>query len=393
MSHHPQAARFREQAEGCLPASPLSAALLSAMADDLDAGGVTAKAVAGHEGDRPGTVLPLRMLAALHRLVLEGRAPALSSFYPSVGGAALGGAAWPAAAAAMREHLADMHLLVDQTVQTNEPGRASLLFGGLLVVAERTGLPIRLLEIGSSAGLTLLVDRYRYAIGERVLGDPDSALRFDQPWTGTPPASLDQPLRLVERRGCDPRPVDPTTTDGQLTLTSYVWADWAERIDRLRAALRVAAPTPPPVDRARAAAWLPAQLAASRPGTVTVVWHSVVWQYLDRDERSAIRSMLGEAAAAATPVAPVAHLAFEPRRDADDSLRFELTLSLSPGTGEEQLLARAPGHGIPTRWATDPVPGDAGQRGSSRPGRGHRDCATTSHCGGSRGAGQGTAPG
>jgi len=122
------------------------------MADDLDAGGVTAKAVAGHEGDRPGTVLPLRMLAALHRLVLEGRAPALSSFYPSVGGAALAGAAWPAAAAAMREHLADMHLLVDQTVQTNEPGRASLLFGGLLVVAERTGLPIRLLEIGSSAG-------------------------------------------------------------------------------------------------------------------------------------------------------------------------------------------------------------------------------------------------
>src|SRR6266536_5364517 len=144
VSHHPQAARFREQAEGCLPASPLSAALLSAMADDLDAGGVTAKAVAGHEGDRPGTVLPLRMLAALHRLVLEGRAPALSSFYPSVGGAALAGAAWPAAAAAMREHLADMHLLVDQTVQTNEPGRASLLFGGLLVVAERTGLPIRL---------------------------------------------------------------------------------------------------------------------------------------------------------------------------------------------------------------------------------------------------------
>lgn len=372
---HPLGARFREQAQGCLPGSPLSSVLLAAMADDLDAGGVTADVVAGHEGDRPGTVLPLRLLAALHRLVLEGRAAGLAPYYPSVGGTAPAEAVWPAAAATMREHLGELRRLVDRTVQTNEPGRASLLFGGLLVAAERTGWPVRLLEIGSSAGLTLLVDRYGYAVGGRVLGDPASPLRFDQPWVGQPPASLNRRLHVVERRGCDPRPVDPTSAEGRLTLTSYVWADWTERIERLRAALRVAAAMPPPVDRATAADWLAAHLAAPHQRVVTVIWHSIVWQYLDREERSAVRAVLAEAAAAATGKAPLAHLAFEPRREADRSVRFELSVSLWPGPGRPELLARAPGHGLPTRWqATARTAGDSPR---------------ASRCGGSRGAEQG----
>jgi hypothetical protein len=350
---HPQAARFRGQARGCLPGSPLSAALLAAMADDLDAGGVTAEVVAGHKDDRPGTVLPLRVLAALHRLVLDGRTLELAAYYPTVGGTAGAEAAWPVAAAAMREHLGELRRQVDRTVQTNEPGRASLLYGGLLVATERTGRPVRLLEVGSSAGLTLLVDRYGYAVGDRVLGDPDSPLRFEQPWVDRPPASLDRGLQVVERRGCDPRPVDPTSTEGQRTLMSYVWADWIERVERLRAALRVAAADPPSVDRAAAAAWLATQLALARPAVVTVVWHSVVRQYLDREERAAVEAVLAAAAASATVRAPLARLACEPRRDTEDALRFELRLTMWPGTGETESLARAPGHGLPTVWGAE----------------------------------------
>jgi hypothetical protein len=146
--------------------------------------------------------------------------------------------------------------------------------------------------------------------------------------------------------------VDPTSTEGQITLVSYVWADWVERIERLRAALQVAAATPPPVDRATGAAWLAEQLTQPRAGVVTVVWHSIVWQYLDREERDRLCAVLAEAAEAATPAAPVAHLAFEPRRAADRAVMFELTLTLWPGRGTAELLARAPGHGIPTRWGS-----------------------------------------
>jgi hypothetical protein len=84
-----------------------------------------------------------------------------------------------------------------------------------------------------------------------------------------------------------------------------------------------------------------------------VIWHSIVWQYLDQEERAAVRAVLAEAAAAATREAPLAHLAFEPRREADRSVRFELSVSMWPGTGEPELLARAPGHGLPTQWRAD----------------------------------------
>jgi hypothetical protein len=361
---HSLSAMFREQARGCLPGSRLYASLLVEMADDLDAGGITAQVMAGRESDRPGTVPQLRLLGALHRLVLERRAPELAPHYPSVGGTAPVDAAWPAAASTMREHLDELRGLLDRTVQTNEPGRTSALYGALLVASQRaadsTGpaMPIRLLEVGASAGLTMLADRYGYAVGRRVLGDPASPLRLRQPWIGVPPADLDVPVRIVERRGCDPNPIDPTSTDGRLTLTSYVWADWIERVERLRAALRVAAEHQPPIDRATAADWLVERLREPRPGTLTVVWHSVFWQYLTRAEREEARAVVLAAAARSTTDAPLAHLSFEPRRLPGGGYRFELRLTRWPGTGDGEVLAVAPGHGVPTRWSPGPD-GDA----------------------------------
>jgi hypothetical protein len=213
-----------------------------------------------------------------------------------------------------------------------------------------SALPVRLLEVGASAGLTMLVERYGYAVGDRVLGDPGSALRFDQPWVGAPAADVDLAPQIVERRGCDPNPIDPTSDEGRLTLLSYVWPDWTERVQRLATALAVAAQAPAPVDRAGAADWLAARLATPTPGVLTVVWHSVVWQYIEYAERVEARAALLAAAARATPDAPLAHLQFEPRQHPKHGFRFELMLTMWPGPAEHELLALAPGHGVPARW-------------------------------------------
>src|SRR5262249_26783139 len=211
--------------------------------------------------------------------------------------------------------------------QTNEVGRSAALVGGFLTVAREWRRPLRLLEIGASAGLHLRFDHYRYQSGAVAFGDPSAPVRFVDCWEGTPP--LDVPCTVVGRDGCDADPVDPTTEAGRLTLVSYVWPDQRERIATLRAALDVAARVPARVERVRAAEWLRRSLGEPTTADVaTVVFHSIVWQYLPDDERRLVQHTIEEAGARATSSAPLAWLRFEPSADAR---RAELRLACWPG--------------------------------------------------------------
>jgi hypothetical protein len=173
--------RLREQARYCRTAgSALTAALLEGAADELGTGGAVDRLLAPLEQDPPGSVPALRFAGSLHRLVLERRAPGLAVHYPSVGGTP--GDVWPAARAAVEEHLEELQSMVRRPVQTNEVGRSSALLGGLLHVAASSGLPVRLLDVGASGGLNLLVDRYRHEVADGVvLGDPASPVVLDAP--------------------------------------------------------------------------------------------------------------------------------------------------------------------------------------------------------------------
>jgi hypothetical protein len=332
--------RFRDQAAGCRAyGSRLTAALLEAAADDLEAGGVTAELMAPHAGDRRGTVPALRFAGALHRLVLEGRAPALAEHYPSVAGSEPVEDLWPAAEATVREHLDELRRLVTRTVQTNEVGRSAVLFGLLQLVPG----PVRLLELGSSAGLNLRCDRFAYEVGGEVLGDPDSPVRLVQPWEGDVPAY--RGTEVVEGRGCDPNPLDPTTEDGRLTLMSYVWGDHVGRLQRLRAALDVAARVPAQVEQAGALEFLRRELDGHQDVT-TVVWHSVVWQYVEREERDAVDALLAEVGADAGP--RLVRASMEPEHtDGRDGFFVRVQRWPDP---ERVLVAECHGHGPPVRW-------------------------------------------
>ena len=69
--------------------------VLQQVAADVEADGVFAAILAGHENDSGRLALPLRLLGGLHRLVLDGRAPALRRWYPSVGGRWDAEVGWP----------------------------------------------------------------------------------------------------------------------------------------------------------------------------------------------------------------------------------------------------------------------------------------------------------
>lgn len=345
---HPLSGQFRRQARQ-VAGSPLYGVLLSAAAADLDAGGPTAAVMEPYRDDPAPSVPPLRLMGALHRMVLERRAPELALHYPSVGGTAPAAQAWPSARRLLAERRVELAELAGQPVQTNEVGRCAVLIGVLHVLADRMRLPIRLWEIGASAGLNLNVDRYAYPVDHRVLGRADSPLRLAAPWRNRPEADLGVVPRIVERAGCDPRPIDPATTEGRLTLTSYVWADWTERLERLRRALAVAAEHPVSVDRAHAAPWLAGRLGRPRTGSVAVVWHSVVLQYVEAAERAEIDALLVAAGDRATATAPLALVGMENVGPETEPARFEVTLTTWPG-GRRELLATTAGHGIPATW-------------------------------------------
>jgi HAD superfamily hydrolase (TIGR01509 family) len=327
--------------------SPLYVALIAAAADDYEAGGVVARLFAGVDAP-PGAAPALRLMAALHELALTRREPELSAFYPSAGGTRPPADAWPVVREALERNFDWIEPRLHRTVQTNEPWRSAALYPVLLWLTAAHGRPLRLLEIGASAGLNLISDRYRYDVGELTLGDPGSPVRFEQPWRPAPPidlAAAAAALRITHREGCDPNPLDPASPDDRRRLISYIWPDEPDRLARLDAALSVAAPRPPMVVKAQAVEWLPDALSRRRDGELTVVWHSVMRQYVDPSEWQALLEAF-DAALAACPERPIAWVGMEP---VSEGTGDEITLR----TGTDQAATRVAtcqDHGPPVVW-------------------------------------------
>lgn len=331
------AERLWFQAAACAGlGSPLYASLLEKAAADLGEEGDVWAVLAGFEGESEWSALALRLMGAVHRLVLLGELPALARHYPSTGGDGDAEAAWPHFKRALVERRADVRGLLARGCQTNEVGRSAALLGGFLEVAHRTGLPLRILELGASAGLNARWDRYRYESAAGSWGDPSSAVRFAGAFEVPPP--LHRAAEVIERKACDLRPVDPTSEEGGLTLRSFIWADQLGRFALLDGAIEIAAEMPFAVERLDAASFLERELESDAPGVATVVYHSVFWQYVDEPGRRRILAAIERARARAGPRAPIHHLRMEP-----DEGRFEVRL-------DGEVVATALPHGTEVRW-------------------------------------------
>jgi hypothetical protein len=335
-------ARLRWQAMWCRQlGSPLYGSLLERVADDYRRGGPVYDAIRDHEELPSGAAFGLRLMGGVHRVALLGEVPGLARCYPSCGGTADEEAAWDALRALAADRPAEFRSGLYRPVQTNEVGRSAALICGFLYVAEFTQLPLALLEIGASAGLNLRWDHFRYDAPRWTWGDPTAALTLT---TITDPPPFNTLVTVVERAGCDAAPVDPTTEEGRLTLVSYVWADQVERLKLLRAGLEVARRVPATVERRKAVEWTREQLANRRSDATTIVYHSVVWDYLTNDEQVELTEVIQTAARDADPAAPVGWLSFEPGQP-----RFEVRLRLWPGD-LDVVVADAGPHGADVRW-------------------------------------------
>jgi hypothetical protein len=166
-------------------------------------------------------------------------------------------------------------------VQTNEPARCAVLLPALSQLPQ----PLALIEVGASAGLTLLFDRYSYDYaGHRVAGrDPHAPVLYCQP-RGPVPLPSRVPA-ITWRAGLDLNPLDVASDDDVRWLSCLVWPGEGDRGERLAAAVATARRDPPVVHRGDLLTDLPA-LAALAPADATlVVFHSAVLAYVAPGDR------------------------------------------------------------------------------------------------------------
>jgi hypothetical protein len=336
---------FAEQAVTCEGmGSPFTARLCRLVAARLETGGSVADRILGWPGDPRGRAdaLPLRLAGALHGLVLDRSDPGLAAVYPP--NDPDDGALWSAIIASFEAHATAILARLDGPPQTNEPMRSAALCPGFLTVAALTGLPLITSELGASAGLNLIWDRFRYRFGAAEWGDQGSPVVIAPDWHGLPPPL--PPARLVDRAACDRAPQDLRRPEARQRLLSFVWADQTARLARTAAAIDLARAAGVAVEAADAPEWLEARLAEPRPGAAHVVYHSIFWQYLPPAAQDRCRTALDAAGARATAEAPLAWL----RLEGDGSTPgAALTLTLWPG-GETRVLARADYHGAWIEW-------------------------------------------
>jgi hypothetical protein len=250
------AENYRRFAREVAGKSPLYAALCEGVAGDPEL-------LAFLDARPPRKRQPNLLLAAVR--LLFGLQPGYAAFRAAV-------LAHPTEVAAVLE---------TRRTQTNEPGRCAPLLPLLAALPQ----PLALLEVGASAGLCLLPDRYAYDYaGHRVGAAP--VVFPCRPEGPVPlPGALPQ---IAWRAGIDLAPVDIADRDAVAWLEALVWPEETDRLERLRAAVAIARADPPRVVEGDLIERLPGLAADAPPDATLVVFHTAVLAYLERSQRDAV---------------------------------------------------------------------------------------------------------
>jgi hypothetical protein len=333
---------FRTQAAGCRAMnSPLTAEVLDTLAEILDHNSRTGARILDWPGDPMADALKLRIAGGLHALVRSVQDTKLTALYDT------GAGDFDAVLKRILSEWDDwLYPWLDSPPQTNEVGRSAALMAGLMIAAKRLALPIELLELGSSAGLNLNLDRFHYNLGGLEAGPANAAVRIAPEWKGDAPVG--QWPQIMARCGVDQNPLDVRDEAIAARLLAYCWPDQHDRLARLEAAIETARSHPPDVEAGDAADWIERKLAAPQtPDTARIILHSVFWQYLPRDTQNRIEAAILNAGGLATADRPLGWLSFEPDPPAISPMQLRLRLWPSGGTLH---LAGCHPHGASISW-------------------------------------------
>ncbi len=328
--------------------SHVTARVVRSFAPMLKSGLMIGERMRGWPGLTLEDAMPLRLAGGFHNLRLTGADDRLGPIYR--GELSDQSEVDAVMLAVARAHDARLLPWLDGPPQTNEAGRSAGIMAQLLWLSGRLGPNFELNELGASAGINTMLDRFDYDLGGVHAGRAGPPLRIAPEWRGAPPP--DVPVEIVSIRGCDPTPMDLTDPADALRLKSYVWPDVPARLARINAAIALATEQAPQVEQMDAGQFVAERLAAPQEAGVTrTFFHSIVWQYIPAEKRDRIEAMIEAAGAAATPERPIAWVMVETNRE---TFRHELRTRYWPGGGEQwSLLGQAHAHGAWVEWFGD----------------------------------------
>jgi hypothetical protein len=317
-----QAEIFLAQAELAEGRSPLYARLWRELADEAQVGAIV--------GPSPPWDAPLRLMAGIHYLVLTGAAT------------------WEEVEEVLRDQEGFLREWVaTRGVQTNEVQRCWTLLPCFLEAARRTGArELDLVELGPSAGLNLVWDRYGYTFESGRWGPASPELRLaGEEERRVPPGLLELHPTVRSRTGIDRSPIDVTSENAALLLKSFVWADQSERLRRLDAAVAAVRADLPDLVQGDIVERLPETLESLRNSdALTLVWETAVLGYVPEEGRRRVYDTIARFG----QEHPIAFVQTS-RASSGVIAHYGLTLQLSPD-GVREELAFATHHGDWLDW-------------------------------------------
>lgn len=275
----------------CRGSSPLYEKLSLGISGDAELLGLAANS-------NPGQPIPNLFLAAVHFLLMTGIKHELSNFYQDLSDPAPPANSDPydSFRSFCLTHSDEIvEIISTRRVQTNVVERCALLLPAFDLVAQRNaGLPLALVEIGASAGLNLIWDRYGYNyINGEAHGDMISPVQIETTLEGElRPTISNDSYQISHRVGIDLNPIDVQTRDAVMWLRALVWPENTVRLQRMNTAIELVRQDPPTILQGNALDLLPNVLDSVPEDSALCVYHTHTINQFSNEDRERLDSIL-----------------------------------------------------------------------------------------------------
>jgi hypothetical protein len=190
-----------------------------------------------------GQPVPNLLFGAVHYLLLKGKEHQLKEYYPSVTKPPrkIDDETFVCFKDFCNVYSEEIvPILKNKLVQTNEVRRCAYLYPIFSLIYSKLEKPLSLIEIGTSAGLQLLWDKYSYSYGtDEIYGDKNSSVHITSELKGKNiPSFLPKSPPVASKIGLDLHISDLRNSEDYLWLKSLIWTEHQERLDLFESAAR-----------------------------------------------------------------------------------------------------------------------------------------------------------